>query len=265
MGSGAGLPVSDWMVSPVVTVSESDSLAAVHLRLERHGISGVPVMSSSGALCGVITHADLLKAGKVKRLEQGEALELPKGPARAFATPEVEVATPDTPLRACAKRMVKSRIHRLYLLEHSRVVGVVSTLEMMKAVAKGEFSMPLSEVTRGKLVCVRSGDPISLAVDRLKAAHRSALVVMDQDWPVGTFSLAEAVKSGRAPGDDPVETWMDERLICLPERLSVSRAAAQAATLNVRRVVVMDESQPVGIVSGLDFARVAQITEKKGT
>jgi CBS domain-containing protein len=246
------------MVSPVHMVRQDDSLATVQQKMDQHGISGLPVLDAAGQLCGVITRSDLLEAANAARVEGTLDLRLPRGPALDFATREVEVVGQDTLLSECADRMVNQRIHRLYVVTDSRVIGVVGTLEMMLSIAESQLRLPLSEVMTPALTYVRTGAPISLAVDRLKSAQESALIVMEEDWPVGIFSQTEALSCGSAPGNDPVEDWMDLRVVCLPHVLSISRAAAQAVTLGVRRVVVMKDGRPVGNVSGLDFARVVQ-------
>ena len=88
-------------------------------------------------------------------------------------------------------------------------------------------------------------------------AHVSGLVVVDDGWPVGLFTQREALHVKDLPRDTPVEAAMSSALLCLSPNVRVFRAAQQAATLGVRRIIAVDDSKPVGILSGLDFARVA--------
>ncbi len=224
--------------------------------MEQHGVSGLPLVDAAGKIAGVITRTDLLQAGEFRWVEGAVTAHLPAAPAKAHATSQLEAVELGTPLHECARRMVKGHIHRLYVLDGERLVGVVSTLEMMRAVASGHVAKPLADVMTDKIVAVRAEDPLALAIDRLRLAHRSGLVVTDQGWPVGIFSQQEALRSADCPASEPVGGWMDEHVVCLPSVLGVSRAAAQAVALGVRRIVVLSEGRAVGIVSGLDFARL---------
>jgi CBS domain-containing protein len=106
------------------------------------------------------------------------------------------------------------------------------------------------------VVTVEARLPIAAAVDLLDRLHVTAIVVVEDDWPVGMFSQVEALIARDLPRDTPIETVMDTALICLPESLRISRAAAHASQLEVRRVIAIRNREVVGILSGLDFARI---------
>ena len=50
---------------------------------------------------------------------------------------------------------------------------------------------------------------------------------------------------------------MSAAMLALPVDTPLHRAAAQAADLNVRRIVAMSGGKMEGILSGIDFARAA--------
>jgi hypothetical protein len=70
------------------------------------------------------------------------------------------------------------------------------------------------------------------------------------------FTQMNALACRDLPRSMPVETAYDAAVICLPVEVKLHRAAAHAAELDVRRVVACRGGEAVGVVGGLDFARV---------
>ncbi len=58
-----------------------------------------------------------------------------KLPVRHIMTPTVYTVTDDTPLHKIAKTMIAGRIHRLFVTEKDVVVGIITTLDMLKILA----------------------------------------------------------------------------------------------------------------------------------
>lgn len=247
----------EYATSPVQTVREDAKLASVEHQLTEHDISGLPVVDASGQPTGVITRTDLLRAGRV-RVQNGHrtrALDLPDAYVRDFMHVGVRTVDAGVPVSEAARVMVKHRVHRVYVMDGGALVGVLSTKDMMRVVADARVRTALSEVMSTSLVTVRASDPVSVAVDRMAAAHVSGLVVMDDEWPIGIFSQPEAIASRSSPPSDRVEIWMDPAVLCLPSAMPLHRAAAQAIHTRARRVLVVDAKSVLGVISGLDFAR----------
>ncbi|MBB6097314.1 acetoin utilization protein AcuB [Deinobacterium chartae] len=56
------LTVSEVMARPVITAREDEHMEDAALRLQEHRVGGMPVLSSSGELRGIITITDVLRA-----------------------------------------------------------------------------------------------------------------------------------------------------------------------------------------------------------
>jgi CBS domain-containing protein len=244
------------MSAPVMTIEDSHPIAAAEQKLGALGISGIAVVDRTGALVGVVSRTDLLRVGRARRGGHERTLVLPKVPVREIMTATVEIIAPETELAEAARRMVRQRIHRLYVAEDRRPQGVVSTVEMMKAVAAAELPLPVEQAMHGSLVVVRASDPVSLAVDRMTAAHHHGVVVVEDGWPVGVFTQSDALAARDAPPDDRVGQWMDPRVLCVPLAMPVFRAAAQASAMRARRILAVDGTGVRGILTGMDFAKV---------
>lgn len=251
-------PVSEHMAVPVHTARETDTLVHAEQRMSEIGISALPVVDATGRLVGVLSRTDLLRAGRVRAVNgaRRKVVSLPESRVRELMRTTVEVVARDTPLCEAARRMVRHHIHRLYVAENGNVLGVVGTKELMRALFDAQVRIPIVELMHGSLVVVQAGDPLSTAVDRMVAAHHSGLVVVEDGWPVGFFTQADALAARDAPPDHRVDEWMDPQVICLPERIPVRRAVEQALALRARCVLAVDADGIRGILTGMDFARL---------
>jgi len=95
-----------------------------------------------------------------------------------------------------------------------------------------------------------------MAAERLEKARVTGLVVVDDEWPVGIFTQVEALESRELPRETLMEEVMNPAILVLDEETPVYRAAAQASVMQARRVVTTRNGNAVGIVTGLDFAKI---------
>lgn len=145
----------DVMSSPVKSVELGSTLDEVAARLADEGITGLLVVDHAGKPVGVVSHADVV--GYVAGLERGE------GPAGSFyshgevrddatlerveddalqttvvdsiMTPEVIWVPEGMKLPEIAQIMVERRVHRVLVERAGAVVGIVSTLDLLRAFA----------------------------------------------------------------------------------------------------------------------------------
>lgn len=71
-------------------------------------------------------------------------------------------------------------------------------------------------------------------------AYHSGLIVLEDGWPVGAFTQADALAAREAPPDDRVDHWMDTRIVMLPLAVPAFRAAERVASTRARRLLVVD-------------------------
>jgi predicted transcriptional regulator len=142
----------DLMSPHVVTLPHGMSLrAAAHL-LAQSGVSGAPVTDESGRCIGVLSRSDL-----VRFLDQGAAgtdrvacaggcstdwqvfdLDiLPAKDVTAYMTADVVTVARSTRIGEVARIMCQEHIHRVLVADRlGRVVGIVSTLDVLAALAE---------------------------------------------------------------------------------------------------------------------------------
>jgi CBS domain-containing protein len=260
--SNFDIPVEHFMTQPVHTVTAADNLETVQALFSGLGISSLPVVESlekPQALVGVISMTDLIRIGRRQAGTRSKAalLTLPELPVAKRMSAEVVTVTPKDSISHAASKMVRGHFHRVYVVEDESLIGVLSTRDVMLAIRDKQVNVPISDWMTSPVFTVRAQEPISLATDRLAKAHVSGLVVLDDDWPVGLFTQREALESKDLPRDTPVDQAISSAMLILDAQTSIHRAAAQAAALQVRRVIVVDSNTVVGILSGIDFARAA--------
>ncbi len=140
----------DLMTTNVVTVKPDTKVRDVAaLMLEKH-ISGVPVLDDNGKLVGMISEGDLLRRPELgtekhrrrwlaffSRADE-QAREFTKSHAlRAgdVMTKQVLHIAEDTPLGDVVGLMEKHRVKRLPVLSKGKLVGIVSRVDLIRALA----------------------------------------------------------------------------------------------------------------------------------
>jgi CBS domain-containing protein len=260
-------PVEHYMTQPVHSVSPDESLHAVQIRLSGLGISSLPVVENGGhgeALAGVITMTDLIRIGRRQAGSNAKAvlLTLPELRVAERMSQEVITVAPNDAISHAAAKMVAGHFHRVYVVDGTNLVGVLSTRDIMALIRDKQVKAPISQWMTSPAFTVRAEEPVSLATDRLAKAHISGLIVVEEDWPIGLFTQREALEARELASATPVEHAMNSAMLILDARTPLHRAAAQAAALRVRRVIVVESRRVVGILTGFDFAKAGMATRQ---
>lgn len=152
--------------------------------------------------------------------------------------------------------MCSERVHRLFVVDGGKLVGVLSTLDMMTAVRHAKIEIPIAEIMSTPVFTVKAQQPIRVAVERLEHAQVQGLVVIDEDFPVGLFTQIEAMEARDLLRDTRIDEVFDPSMLCLPISTKLYRAAEQARRLEVRRIILCRDREAVGIVTAFDFAKL---------
>jgi CBS domain-containing protein len=143
--------VRDIMDSEPVSVTVADSVETVLHVMRDHDLSGVPVTNEGGRCVGIITEADLVLS------QEGEDFHLPhyfqlfggvvflerwshfeERARKAFAstaedmmTPDPITIEPDASVDEAAHLIASKKHNRLPVIEHGRLVGVVTRVDVL--------------------------------------------------------------------------------------------------------------------------------------
>ncbi len=145
--------VADIMERDVVTVSPEDDVEKLLAVLREHELPGVPVVNDAGRCLGIVTESDLVLS------EEGADLHLPhyinlfggvvfleplkrfeERLTKAFASKVKDMMTPDpvtieatAPVQEAARLIAERKHNRLPVVEHGRLVGVVTRVDVLEA------------------------------------------------------------------------------------------------------------------------------------
>lgn len=135
-----GPQVSDLMTRPVVTAGPGTTFKELVSLLAKHGIAAIPVLDEHRRPVGVVDEVDLLarhggdsKPESVfwKRRVWTKAQGLT---ARELMTRRVPTVAKDEPVAGAARRLVETKLRRLYVVDGSgRLIGVLARRDVLRA------------------------------------------------------------------------------------------------------------------------------------
>lgn len=116
--------VEDIMISPVVITKRNVTVANLKNRLDRKGISAVPVMEDDGNIAGIVSSRDLMA-------HHDESLHVEE-----VMSGHVHVVLRNNQVKDAAKVMVKHGVHHLVVMEDGNVIGMISSMDIIKVYAE---------------------------------------------------------------------------------------------------------------------------------
>ena len=141
--------VSNRMIRDPATITPEDLLIQAQLKMQKGGFRRLPVVSD-GQIVGIITDRDMrAHAGYLDRTEVKAAMS--KHPI---------TVTPVTTVETAAQLMLKQKIGGLPVVENSRVVGIITTTDILQAFLD---VMGASEETSTRIDFVLEGERLGLA------------------------------------------------------------------------------------------------------
>jgi CBS domain-containing protein len=152
------LTVRDIMDADPVSVTVADSVETVLHVMRDHDLTGVPVVNEGGRCVGIITEQDLVLSdenedfhlphyfqlfGGIVFLESWSHFE--ERARKAFAATAEDMMTedpitidPDATVREAAHVIARRKHNRLPVIEHGRLVGVVTRVDVLEGLAAGD-------------------------------------------------------------------------------------------------------------------------------
>ena len=144
------MQASDIMTTAVIAVSPEDTVQQLARVLTDGGISGAPVLGEGDELVGIVTEADVISkhGSHVRDVMQRSVITIRE----------------DASVEEVSHTMSSRNINRLPVVRESRVVGIITRADVVRAIARGHIEA-------------------ATLVDSQEARRRPALA--DQPSPVG--------------------------------------------------------------------------------
>lgn len=120
-------------IDPIVVRADLPLGEAAEL-LDRHQISGAPVVDATGSLVGVLSQTDLVRARSTEYLWAN----WPGLAVRHLMTSPAVTVHRSTPIVLAAARMERHHIHRLVVVaddDETMPIGILSTTDLVHAIA----------------------------------------------------------------------------------------------------------------------------------
>jgi CBS domain-containing protein len=155
-----GRTARDIMNEDVVSARDDMTIRQLIFLLKSNRITGVPVLDKAGLLVGVVSESDILlrdtafgdavamdsdfhthlAADTSGDLDGLDLAELGEAHVRDIMSKTAITAESDTPIASLAEIMVTHRIHRVIIVQGSALRGIVSTMDILRAVKDGKIS-----------------------------------------------------------------------------------------------------------------------------
>lgn len=133
------MKVAELMRTDVKTVDIDATVEdAITILADVH-VSALPVTDARGKIVGVLSTTDILGAlSETTEPEMRERL-FDDTPVRDLMTPRSRVIGPDADVLEAAQEMLYLDVHRLFVEDEGRLVGVISQTDIVAAVATAKI------------------------------------------------------------------------------------------------------------------------------
>lgn len=131
--------VAELMESEVQTVPTDAVVNDAVVTLAESRITGLPVVDGGGRLVGVISTTDILASEEEAEDQTVREALFERTFVRDLMTPRPLTISPDADIKEAAQQMLYADVHRLFVTESERLLGVISTTDIMRAVATGRL------------------------------------------------------------------------------------------------------------------------------
>lgn len=133
------MKIADLMQAPVRAIAPDVAVAEVVETLADLHVSALPVVDAAGRMIGIVSSTDVLTAEAEADDESAREILLEESTARDIMTAQPYTIAPDADVREAARQMLYADVHRLFVVEGNSLVGVISTTDIVRAVATGQI------------------------------------------------------------------------------------------------------------------------------
>ena len=123
-----GIAVEEIMVKSVVEVDETESVGDARKLMENNDIGALPVVNARGVLVGIVTSTDLM-------LDYEDILPV----SRIMKSP-AHTLQPSADVTEAARLMREHGHHHVIILDHERIVGIISSLDLLQLIEIGTIA-----------------------------------------------------------------------------------------------------------------------------
>ena len=237
-------------VNPDVTFDDAIGFMA------RKGFGNLIV--SEGTLpVGILTEREILQAVALKK-------DTSKLRVKDLGTQPYVKITPDTGVLEAANTMISKKSRLLVFADDNKLVGIITSSDMLRAFRKTDDAPPLDKVFSKKLYRCSYSDTILDAVQIMHDKRIGSVIIID----VGGFGIfTERDLLIHVLGNDvdlngQVDGYSSYPLIVAEEGILGNKTASIMAANNIKRLGLTKEGVLTGIVTARDLVDAFQSNYK---
>jgi predicted transcriptional regulator len=117
--------VEEIMSVPVTITKRNNKVTFLKDLLSRKNINALPVLEEDGTITGIVSSSDVAKCHDENELIQN------------IMSDRVHIVLKNNRVKDAAAMMVKNNVHHLVVMEEGNVVGMVSSMDIIKVYAEG--------------------------------------------------------------------------------------------------------------------------------
>jgi CBS domain-containing protein len=133
------MKVTELMQRDVKSIRSEASVAEAILTLADAHVSGLPVLDGSGKMVGVVSSSDVLAAEAEAEDATARQTLLESTQVQEIMTRRPYTIAQTAEVHEAAQQMLYADVHRLFVTDADTVVGVISTTDIVRAVARGQL------------------------------------------------------------------------------------------------------------------------------
>ena len=130
--------IADLMSKRIITAQKHHSVEHLRGIMERNRIHAVPIVGAEGEALGIVTSTDL--ARKVKE----------SSPVSRVMSEDVICLPAYNEVSAAARIMLKHKIHHVVVTHEHKVIGMITSFDLLKLVDGKRFAIRNAPKTLGK-------------------------------------------------------------------------------------------------------------------
>lgn len=136
------MSVLNWMTKSVLTIKPHNTLKQAREVMTKHRVNQLPVVVDDNVV-GIVTDRDVREAyPSSMRLLRGKEID---DFADSYTVEEVMTfnvisISPEASLREAAQRLRKQRFGAIPVIDHGKLVGIITRSDILDAALAGEFS-----------------------------------------------------------------------------------------------------------------------------
>jgi CBS domain-containing protein len=133
------MQVSELMQPDVETVAPEALVQDAATILADAHVSALPVVDGVGRMVGVISRTDILVSEEEAQDQAARRTLLEETFVRDLMTSPALTIAAEADVKEAAQQMLYTGVHRLFVTKDARVIGVISTTDIIRAVGTGQL------------------------------------------------------------------------------------------------------------------------------